>query len=481
MTKQTNGTSKLLIVDDNPTNLGLIFEYLTDAGFKVLVALDGESAIEQAEYSQPDLILLDVMMPGIDGFKTCSRLKANLLTQDIPVIFMTALCDTADKVTGFNVGGVDYITKPIQPTEVLCRVKTHLTLRNLQKQLEKQNEDLLRSQGKERQRTLELEETLHKLQQTQTQLFQADKMSSIGQMVAGVAHEINNPLNFIYSNLCLANEYTQQLLELVEIYQRNYGNFHPEVIEKIEEIDLEFLEEDLPKMLRSMKVGAERICQIVLLLRNFCHIDEAQRKLADIHEGIDSTILLLQHRLKAKAGKSRIQVLKEYGNLPKVLCHPGQINQVFMNILVNAIDVLEERNEESGMGHGETIQEVNNLSLPSCSIPTIQIKTDVIENECIMIRISDNGSGMTEDVQRRLFDAFFTTKPVGSGTGLGLTISYQIIVEKHKGKLSVNSEIGKGTEFAIEIPLNPEEKGNKERGEGIGKELLAKGQKALTN
>ncbi|HBE59021.1 MAG TPA: hybrid sensor histidine kinase/response regulator [Cyanobacteria bacterium UBA11366] len=473
MTVESNETSKILIVDDNPTNLGLIFEYLTDAGFKVLVALDGESAIQQAEYSKPDLILLDVMMPGIDGFQTCSLLKANQATQDIPVIFMTALCDTGDKVTGFNVGAVDYITKPIQPTEVLCRVKTHLTLRNLQKQLEKQNEELLRSQAKERQRTLELEETLKKLQKTQTQLFQADKMSSIGQMVAGVAHEINNPLNFIYSNLSLTKQYTQQILELIELYQKTYGTSAPEINDKIEELDLEFLEEDLPKMLKSMEVGAERICQIVLLLKNFCHIDEAQRKLTDIHEGIDSTLLLLHHRLKAKGKKPEIYAIKEYGDLPKVRCNAGQINQVFMNILVNAIDALEDKIKKSGMDN-KNIEERRSLSVASCvllqerdselknqtcdldlcPIPTIKIKTDVVDNNRITISISDNGLGMTEDVQRRLFDAFFTTKPVGSGTGLGLTISYQIIVEKHQGKLSFNSEFGRGSEFIIEIPIS---------------------------
>ncbi|HBR76276.1 MAG TPA: hybrid sensor histidine kinase/response regulator, partial [Cyanobacteria bacterium UBA11159] len=345
--------------------------------------------------------------------------------------------------------------------------------RNLQKQLEKQNEELLRSQAKERQRTLELEETLKKLQKTQTQLFQADKMSSIGQMVAGVAHEINNPLNFIYSNLSLTKQYTQQILELIELYQKTYGTSAPEINDKIEELDLEFLEEDLPKMLKSMEVGAERICQIVLLLKNFCHIDEAQRKLTDIHEGIDSTLLLLHHRLKAKGKKPEIYAIKEYGDLPKVRCNAGQINQVFMNILVNAIDALEDKIKKSGMDN-KNIEERRSLSVASCvllqerdselknqtcdlnlcPIPTIKIKTDVVDNNRITISISDNGLGMTEDVQRRLFDAFFTTKPVGSGTGLGLTISYQIIVEKHQGKLSFNSEFGRGSEFIIEIPIS---------------------------
>ncbi len=299
-----------------------------------------------------------------------------------------------------------------------------------------------------RNQATQLEQTLHELQETQIRLIQTEKMSGLGQLVAGVAHEINNPVNFIYGNLCHASDYTEQLLEILRLYQLHYPHPHSEIKAAIEAIDFEFLVEDLPKIMTSMQVGTDRIRSIVLSLRNFSRLDESENKRVDLHEGIDNTLLILQHRLKGNAESARIEVIKDYGNIPRVECYAGQMNQVFMNIFSNAIDALE-------VGRGKW-RDRGDKENNSCPIPTIQISTKVsADNSRLLIRISDNGLGMNEDVKKRIFDPFYTTKPVGKGTGLGLAISYQIIVEKHGGIMECISEPSKGTEFWIEIPVKP--------------------------
>jgi len=287
------------------------------------------------------------------------------------------------------------------------------------------------------QRTAALAKALHDLQQAQLHLVQSEKMSSLGQLVAGVAHEINNPVNFIYGNLSYASEYIQDLLRLVQLYQQRYPDPLPESTEEADPIDLEFLVQDLPKILESMRVGAERIQQIVASLRTFSRMDEAEMKDVSIHAGIDSTLMILQSRLKAKPDRPAIQVIKNYGELPSVECYAGQLNQVFMNILSNAIDALEE-------AHGQN----------QCPAPCIKIRTRVIEPNQLAIEIADNGLGISQTTQNRLFDPFFTTKPVGKGTGLGLSISYQIVTERHGGSLHCQSVPGQGSCFLITIPTS---------------------------
>ncbi|MFB2891551.1 ATP-binding protein [Aerosakkonemataceae cyanobacterium BLCC-F50] len=298
-------------------------------------------------------------------------------------------------------------------------------------------EALRKSEARLRQQAQQLQQTLQELQQTQAQLVQTEKMSSLGQLVAGVAHEINNPVNFIYGNINYAREYIQDLLNLLELYQKHYLTPASEIQDLTEEIELDFLKEDLPKLLCSMKVGTDRIHKIVLALRNFSRMDEAEVKEVDIHEGIDSTLMILQNRLKERSGHPGITVIKEYGDLPLIECYAGQLNQVFMNILSNAIDALES------VDYDELLAEPL----------TIRICTKRAGSDRILIQITDNGPGMSETVKKRLFDPFFTTKPVGKGTGLGMSISYQIITEKHLGSLQCNSVLGQGAEFLIEIPI----------------------------
>ncbi|MBD2411125.1 histidine kinase [Nostoc calcicola FACHB-389] len=296
----------------------------------------------------------------------------------------------------------------------------------------------LHNQTKEQ--TEKLATALHDLKQTQTQLIQTEKMSSLGQLVAGIAHEINNPVNFIYGNINHVSEYAQDLLGILDLYLQNCSNPNPEIRERAEEIDLEFLTEDLPKTLSSMKIGIDRIRQIVLGLRNFSRLDQAEKKPVDIHEGIDSTLLILQHRLKAKPESPAIKLVKEYGELPLVECYAGPLNQVFMNVLSNAIDALEDYRETSK----------NHTSQITICTAFGEIEGNI---KSVVIRIKDNGPGIPEDLKARICDPFFTTKPVGKGTGLGLSISYQIIVDKHNGVFKCDSQPGLGTEFWIEIPI----------------------------
>nr|WP_317265851.1 PAS domain S-box protein [Arthrospira sp. SH-MAG29] len=285
------------------------------------------------------------------------------------------------------------------------------------------------------QQTEKLERALAKLKRTQTQLIQSEKMSGLGQMVAGVAHEINNPVGFIVGNVSHLEEYTQDLLLLIESYRQYYTEPPLAITELIEEIDLKFLITDIPQLINSIQNGARRIQEIVNSLQSFSRLNESEIKEIDIHQGIDSTLMVLKSRLRPLPGEREIMVIKNYGDLPKIECYAGQINQVFLHIFNNAIDALKNPEYQE-----------------SSKQPTLTITTGLNKNKLAFIRIADNGVGIPEELRSRIFDPFFTTKPVGRGTGLGLSVSYQIVVDLHKGKLNCTSEMGMGSEFCIEIP-----------------------------
>lgn len=322
--------------------------------------------------------------------------------------------------------------KPMENRAYLESIMSLFAARAAAEMERKQSEDALRESAEQ------LTQTLCELKKAQLRLVQSEKMSALGQLVAGIAHEINNPVSFIHGNLTPIQTYIQDLVNLVQLYQVHFPEATPEIKQEIKTIDLEFLQEDLLRLLTSMQVGTERIKEIVRSLRLFSRLDEAEMKAVNIHEGIDSTLMLLESRLKATHDKPAITILKEYSDLPLVECYAGQLNQVFMNILANAIDALEEFQEQQGS---------------DCTIiPTIKIRTGLLNADRIFIAITDNGLGMDEQVKRQLFNPFFTTKPVGKGTGMGAAISYQIVTEKHGGSLWCQSTPGAGSEFVIEIP-----------------------------
>jgi len=466
---------KILLVDDDEDDYIITSDLLEEVrGWQIEIdwADNYDEALEIILQQKHEVYLLDYRLGEHNGLELLT--KAIEKGCKAPMILLTGQDDREIDIQAMNAGAADYLVKASIDTLLLERsIRYSLAANAHQLALAKANAEL---ENRVQQRTSELKEaydsltekanllenTVKELQQTQSQLIQTEKMSGLGQLVAGVAHEINNPVSFLYGNIPHAKEYVQDLFELLQLYQENYPEPLPEIEEKAEIIELEFIAEDLPRLLDSMKVGAERIRQIVHSLRNFSRLDEAEMKPVDIHEGIDNTLMILQSRLRARPGNPGIQVQKKYGSLPEVICYPGKLNQVFMNLVVNAIDALEATRDKRVRENG------NSGCQPAVS--TITIKTEIVERISVinganseenitpiphvMIQISDNGPGITEDVRAKIFDPFFTTKAPGKGTGLGLSICYQII-EKHGGTIEVNSSGCDGTEFVISFPVRP--------------------------
>ncbi|BAY48118.1 response regulator receiver sensor signal transduction histidine kinase [Scytonema sp. HK-05] len=466
--KKKEYKGNILVVDDTPDNLRLLSAMLTAQGYEVRKALNGKMALTACQMVLPDVILLDINMPGMDGYEVCQQLKADDRTREVPVIFMSALDDVLDKVKAFDVGGVDYITKPFHGAEVVLRIENQIHLRLLQIKLQEKN--------------FLLQNALDDLKAAQVKQIQNEKMAALGQLVAGIAHEVNNPISFIYGNLEYVGQYVQELVNVISVYQQEYPNPTPHIQQMVKDIDLNFLINDLRNLIAAMYRGSDRIREIVLALQKFSRLDEAEMKSVNIHEGIDSSLEMLQHRLRQTAYRPGIVIVKEYGSLPPVTCYASELNQVFMHILNNAIDALERRvgdrewESVSPTSHGQMGRWADHQRLSDGQIrwrweleermtqshptptsitwaPQIRIRTELTGNHTVKISITDNGLGMDESVRSRTFDPFFTTKPVGQGSGLGLAISHTIVVQKHQGQISCNSLPGQGAELLIEIPV----------------------------
>lgn len=416
--------AKILIVDDEIELERLLKQRLRKKirakEVELIFSQNGKDALEKLEqYPDIEIVLTDINMPEMDGLTLLEELFKS--DRHIKAVVVSAYGDMQNIRSAMHSGAFDFLTKPIDFEDLTITIN----------------------------RTLEsakqFKENLHKLQEAQLQLIQNEKMATLGQLVAGVAHEINNPIGFIAGNIDMAKNSVKDVIEHLRLYREKYPEPGPDIEKDADRIDVEYLMEDLPKMLAEMHGGADRIINISHSLRAFSRSDTATKVLANIYEGIDSTLMILQHRLKANNKRPAIQVIKEYGETAPVKCYMGQLNQVFMNILSNAIDALDEASQERS--YAEMKDRPNTIAITARP----RAEAGIFE-----IKIKDNANGMSEEVKARIFDQLFTTKPVGKGTGLGLSISRKIIVETHGGTLDCQSFVGEGTEFAIAIPTDAE-------------------------
>ena len=425
---QNPENSLILVVDDTPTNLSVLSEALKGAGFTVAIETDGESAIEQVKYNPPDLILLDVIMPGLDGFETCQRLKASASTQDIPVIFMTALSDPMDKVKGLSIGAVDYITKPFQQEEVLARVRTHLQLRNLTKTFEMQNIVLKKEIQQRVEAERELKKTLHKLQAAQKQIIAQEKLASLGSLTAGIAHELKNPLNLINNFAVIAAELCQELL--------------PEIAQKLQpfpESELGTIREllsDIEESVNSINQQGQRADNIISSMLMHARQEGSKRQLTDLNVLLAESVQLAVKSLRATLNKFNIEIEADYDNsVGQLEIIPQSLSRGFINLINNACYAANSKKKEISQNFK----------------PKLSLKTKNLD-KAVEISIRDNGQGIPPELLDKIFEPFFTTKPTGEGTGLGLSMTHDIIVGQHQGKIKVKSELGSYTEFIILLP-----------------------------
>jgi signal transduction histidine kinase len=423
------GASKILIVDDEPNSLKFMSVLLASEGYDFDTAANGKAGLEKAHSWRPDVILLDIMMPGMSGLEVIEQLKSTGDTRHIPIIITTAHGDTDMRINCLKAGVNDFLIKPIDTEELRMRLNNILQVKRFE-ELKVKNEILREAQISLEEKNVALEKAYSDLKMAQSQILQQEKLASIGQLAAGIAHEINNPVGYIISNIGSLKKYVEKLKAFIEaqggaINDLCSSGSEEDAICKLSEqrqnLKIDLILEDINAVFAETFVGAERVKQIIQDLKMFSHADSDELKMADIHSGLDSTLNVIWNELKYKT-----EVIKEYGDIPRTKCNLGQLNQVFMNLLVNAAHAIEKR-----------------------GVITVTTRSD---EGNIYIAISDTGSGIPKELLAKIFDPFFTTKEVGKGTGLGLSIASDIL-RKHNGEITVQSEVGKGTEFSMRIPI----------------------------